>query len=138
MILTICDADAMPHRDYFTSLTLECLQLRTFEERMWSIYQGPVVLLSNWTTVPMFIRSYGYVTYMFECAGLSLCSVLNIPHLCFSCYSLPFALADHEFVQGWDTDLIAEDHHMFIKCMAAHFWARVDADAETHEELVGR
>jgi hypothetical protein len=32
---------------------------------------------------------------------------------------LTLALANHPLVDGWDTDVIAEDHHMFCKCLFA-------------------
>lgn len=30
-------------------------------------------------------------------------------------------LCNNEFVNGWDCDIIAEDYHMTMKCMAADF-----------------
>jgi hypothetical protein len=43
----------------------------------------------------------------------------------YSAYSLTFAMANHPLVNGWDTDVIAEDHHMFCKCYFASIWTSV-------------
>ena len=31
---------------------------------------------------------------------------------------------------GWDADVIAEDHHMFIKCMFGSYWEEIFAEYE--------
>jgi hypothetical protein len=36
-------------------------------------------------------------------------------------------------VDGWDSDVIAEDHHMFIKCMMASYWEQVHDKKEVTE-----
>merc|ERR1712151_998129 len=50
------------------------------------------------------------------------------PHLSFSTYSLTFALASHHLVDGWDKDVIAEDHHMWCKCFFASIWDQLAGD----------
>jgi hypothetical protein len=43
-------------------------------------------------------------------------------HITFSSYSMTLALASHKMVDGWDPDVIGEDHHMFVKCYFAPLW----------------
>jgi hypothetical protein len=38
---------------------------------------------------------------------------------------MTLALANHPIVDGWDADVIAEDHHMYMKCMFASFWEEI-------------
>lgn len=73
-----------------------------------------MLLLRNMETVPAMTRVTGYATLLFELAGLTNQSIA--PAFCYSSYSLTLALANHPLVNGWDRDVIAEDHHMFCKC----------------------
>jgi len=34
-------------------------------------------------------------------------------------------LLNHPMIDGWDTDVIAEDHHMFFKCACASYWEEI-------------
>eukprot|EP00811_Abedinium_folium_P022325 NODE_3165_length_2081_cov_6.395087.p1 GENE.NODE_3165_length_2081_cov_6.395087~~NODE_3165_length_2081_cov_6.395087.p1 ORF type:complete len:347 (-),score=82.43 NODE_3165_length_2081_cov_6.395087:286-1326(-) len=88
-----------------------------------TIFQPPVLLFRNLFSVPGTTRVSAYATLLFELAGLS--NQALGPHLCYSAYSLTLALALHPHVAGWDTDVIAEDHHMFCKCYFAPLWERV-------------
>jgi hypothetical protein len=68
-------------------------------------------------------------TFLFELAGMSTSSWHL--HPTFSCYSMSLSLANHPMVDGWDADVIAEDHHMFIKCKL-----NADVIAEDHHMFI--
>jgi hypothetical protein len=38
---------------------------------------------------------------------------------------MTLALGNHPIVDGWDADVIAEDHHMYMKCMMASYWEEI-------------
>jgi hypothetical protein len=117
VFLTVGDADTLWHPDFFTALALDGFRMSE-QERAWAMWQSPVLLLRNYASVPGPIRVSGYATFCFELAGLAAQNWLGT-HLCYSAYSLTLALANHPLVDGWDTDVIAEDHHMFCKCLFA-------------------
>merc|ERR1719343_1956087 len=83
------------------------------QERSWSFWQPPVLLLRNLFSVPGPTRVTSYATVFFELGGLANQKVGH--HFCFSSYSTTLALTMHPLVDGWDRDVIAEDHHMFCK-----------------------
>jgi hypothetical protein len=128
VFLTVGDADSLWHPQYFLALALDGLAM-TKEERSWGMWQSPVLLLRNYTSVPGPIRVSGYATFCFEMAGLAGQKYLGT-HLTYSAYSLTLALANHPLVDGWDTDVIAEDHHMFCKCL----FASIRSSSTTSEE----
>jgi len=49
---------------------------------------------------------------------------------------LTLALASHHAVNGWDADVIAEDHHMFAKCYFASMWEEIDSSQNNGNEVV--
>lgn len=122
VFLTVADADSLHHKDYFNSLSLRGLQM-TSTERSWTVFQSPILLTRNFETVPAMVRTSAYATILFELAGLSYAKYAD--HCCFSAYSLPLSLANHPMVDGWDADVIAEDHHMYMKCMMASYWEEI-------------
>jgi hypothetical protein len=117
VFLTVGDADTLWHPNFFTALALDGMRMSELE-RSWAMWQCPVLLLRNYTSVPGPIRVSGYAAFCFELSGLTGQDWLG-SHLCYSAYSLTLALANHPLVDGWDTDVIAEDHHMFCKCLFA-------------------
>jgi hypothetical protein len=123
VFITVGDADTQWHPQYLSALAVNGLEMPP-EQRAWTIWQPPVLLLRNLWTVPGFTRVSGFATIMFELAGLAN-QVLGT-HLCYSAYSLTMALAIHRCVRGWDADVIAEDHHMFCKCYFASMWETVE------------
>jgi len=70
----------------------------------------------------------GYATFLFELGGLA--NQRLVSHFCYSSYTTPFALAKHPLVNGWDKDVIAEDHHMFAKCFFASIWEAFDKTSD--------
>jgi len=119
VFLTVADADTLFHPQYLSAMTLQALQASA-QERSWSFWQPPVLLLRNLPSVPGPTRCSSYATSLFELSGLSDQSLF--PAFCFSSYSTTLALASHPQVDGWDTDVIAEDHHMFCKSFFAPLW----------------
>lgn len=125
VFLTVADADSIHHPDYFTCLSLKALDKDvTKEERAWTMWQPPILLLRNYETVPQLVRTGAYGTFLFEVSGLAAIK-FGVDHLCFSAYSLTLALANHPIVDGWDADVIAEDHHMYMKCLCASYWEQL-------------
>lgn len=116
VLLSVGDADTLWHPQYFSALAYTALSMPV-EQRCWSFFQAPMLLLRNLETVPAMTRVSGYATLLFELAGLTNQSIA--PAFCYSSYSLTLALANHSQVNGWDADVIAEDHHMFCKCFFA-------------------
>mmetsp|Transcript_43678 Transcript_43678/g.117076 ORF Transcript_43678/g.117076 Transcript_43678/m.117076 type:complete len:366 (+) Transcript_43678:1-1098(+) len=94
-------------------------------ERAWSIWQAPILLLRNLFSSPAPTRLSGYATIVFELAGLA--NQKLSPHFSYSTYSFTLAMGSHRFVDGWDRDVIAEDHHMFCKCYFASIWEQLEA-----------
>eukprot|EP00811_Abedinium_folium_P013587 NODE_2263_length_2254_cov_18.493653.p1 GENE.NODE_2263_length_2254_cov_18.493653~~NODE_2263_length_2254_cov_18.493653.p1 ORF type:complete len:646 (-),score=148.41 NODE_2263_length_2254_cov_18.493653:242-2179(-) len=121
VFLTVGDADTLWHPQFLSALTCKGLSMPA-KDRATTIFQPPVMLFRNLFSVPGTTRVSAYATLLFELAGLS-CQWFG-PHLCYSAYSTTLALAQHHFVGGWDTDVIAEDHHMFCKCYFAPLWSQ--------------
>ncbi|CAD7959863.1 unnamed protein product [Amoebophrya sp. A120] len=119
VFLTVADADSIHHKEYFANLTLKAMPLSR-EERTWTMWQPPILNWRNWETVPGPVRTSSYGTFLFEVSGLVSSPVID--HLVFSTYTLTLALANHPIVDGWDADVIAEDHHMYMKCLCACHW----------------
>lgn len=138
VFLTVGDADTLWHPQFFSAMSYQALQLPA-HEREWSFWQPPVLLMRNLFSVPQLTRISGYGTILFELAGLVNTWLSN--HFCYSAYSLTLAMAAHPMVGGWDTDVIAEDHHMFCKCYFAALWEQVEnkqnmCGAEKHTDAV--
>jgi hypothetical protein len=119
VFLTVMDADAIFHPQYFSCLSYQGMTMSK-EARVWRMWQPPVFLLRNFFSVPAVTRLSGLATILFELAGLT--NQYLGSHITFSCYSVTLALAVHAAVGGWDPDVIAEDHHMFVKCYFAPLW----------------
>jgi cellulose synthase/poly-beta-1,6-N-acetylglucosamine synthase-like glycosyltransferase len=131
VFLTIADADTLLHPQYFSALTYSGMNTSA-AERSWRIWQPPVLLLRNFFSVPAMTRASAEASLMFELSALSSQHIFAA--FAYSSYSMTLALASHPEVDGWDVDVIAEDHHMFLKCYFAALWesahARLNAKAE--------
>jgi hypothetical protein len=126
VFLTVGDADSLFHPQYLEAMTVKALKM-SMQERSWSIWQPPVMLLRNLPSVPGPTRVSAYATILFELGGNATRAMG--PHFCFSSYSTTLALASHPLVDGWDKDVIAEDHHMFAKSYFASLWEASDMAA---------
>lgn len=127
VFLTVGDADTLWHPQYFTALTYQGLTMPS-EKRAWTIWQPPVLLARNLFTVPCVTRATSDATLMFELA--SLANQVIFPAFAYSAYSMTIALVSHPEVDGWDVDVIAEDHHMYCKCYFAALWERAHASKD--------
>lgn len=119
VFITIADADTLLHPQYFNAMAVQGLKMPQ-EERFWKMWQPPILLMRNIWTVPNVTRASAHASLIFELSGLA--NQALFPAFCFSAYSLTLALASHPEVDGWDVDVIAEDHHMFVKCYFASLW----------------
>jgi len=109
----------------------------TGDERTWRIWQPPILLMRNIFSVPAMTRASSHATLIFELSALA--NQFFFPAFAYSSYSLTLALASHPEVDGWDVDVIAEDHHMFCKCYFAALWelAHARKEAERNEKNPG-
>eukprot|EP00930_Biecheleria_cincta_P100444 TRINITY_DN9208_c0_g1_i1.p1 TRINITY_DN9208_c0_g1~~TRINITY_DN9208_c0_g1_i1.p1 ORF type:complete len:790 (+),score=102.78 TRINITY_DN9208_c0_g1_i1:305-2371(+) len=123
VFLSVGDADTLWHPQYFDALAFSALSMNS-EESSWRIWQPPMLLTRNLFAVPGVTRLSGIGTLLFELAGLA--NQYLGTHFSFSSYSLTLALASHNKVAGWDTDVIAEDHHMFCKCFFGSLWEEAE------------
>jgi Glycosyl transferase family group 2 len=108
LLITICDADSLIHPLY-----LECLtsHFTTAKLRHGTVWQAPIRYHSNiWNIHPALSLVQAY-SAAWELAYMAAPWWHPLP---ISTYSLSMRLA--EDVGFWDTDVIAEDVHMFIKC----------------------
>jgi hypothetical protein len=108
IIITICDADSLIHPKYIECLTYH---FTTSKIRHAMVWQGPIRYHSNiWEIHPALGLVHAY-SAAWELAYLAAPWWDPMP---ISTYSLSMRMADE--VGYWDTDVIAEDWHMFIKC----------------------
>ncbi|CAD7935924.1 unnamed protein product [Amoebophrya sp. A25] len=114
--ITILDADSILHRDYFPELARTALAISP-RDRSWRAFQSAVFPFRNLNKVPGLVRASSYAHYIVEIGTwFDPC----FPKMIHSTYSLPLELVRR--VEGWDVDLICEDHHMFLKCFCESFW----------------
>lgn len=113
VILTVADSDCIFHPRYFSQLGKEFQDLRKSGEHQWTMWQAPQFPYRNYYTSPIVSRVWGYVASTYEFGGLSG-TAWGAHHMVFSSYSLPLTLA-HD-ASPWDGDVVAEDHHAWLKC----------------------
>ncbi|CAJ1380307.1 unnamed protein product [Effrenium voratum] len=113
-VLTIIDADVILHPMYFHRINESFAKLKDEgnEEHTCTFWQAPQLPWRNLDESPAVSRVWGYISSLWEFGGVSglLCGG---HHMVFSGYSLPLNLAEQ--AQCWDGDIIAEDHHAFLK-----------------------
>lgn len=113
VLLTVADADCIFHPLYFSQVGREFDELRKVNQHQWTMWQAPQFPWRNFYTSPIVSRVWGYLASAYELGGLTGTS-WGGHHMVFSCYSVPLALAHN--AQAWDGDVIAEDHHAWLKC----------------------
>mmetsp|Transcript_128280 Transcript_128280/g.371346 ORF Transcript_128280/g.371346 Transcript_128280/m.371346 type:complete len:610 (+) Transcript_128280:82-1911(+) len=113
-ILTVADADCLFHPCYFAHLTAEYLTMRSApgEQHRWTMWQAPQLPYRNYYQSPAPSRVWAYISSMYEFGGVSSISSGG-HHMVFSAYSVNLQLAVD--AQLWDGDVIAEDHHAYLK-----------------------
>lgn len=114
MILTVADADVFFHPGYFAHISGEFRRMKAVsgDEEKWAMWQAPQLCFRNYYESPVVSRVWGYIATMYEFGGVT--GLLAGSHnMVFSAYSLSLRLA----VDGqlWDGDVIAEDHHAYLK-----------------------
>jgi len=114
VIITIADADCMFHPDYFSAVTKDFNELREKPgtEHQWCMWQAPQLSYRDHWHAPVCSRVWTYVSSMYEFGGVSSLH-WGGHHMVFSGYSMPLVLAVN--AQSWDGDIIAEDHHAYLK-----------------------
>jgi len=119
VILSVGDGGTLWHPQFFSSLAYSALQMKE-AERVWTIWQPPVLRTRNLFSVPGPTRVSGLGSMLHELSGLA--NQRFGTHTTNTSYSLTLALASHPDVDGWDVDVVAEDQHMFCKCYYASLW----------------
>jgi hypothetical protein len=112
VLLTVADADCLFHPLYFSHVARDFKRHGT-ERTMW---QAPQLPYRNYYTAPIVSRVWAYVAAAYEFGGLSSVQhkAFGQHHMIFSSYTMPLQLAHKS--EAWDGDVIAEDHHAFLKC----------------------
>lgn len=111
LTLTSCDADSVLHPYYFAALA------RLFAgdpHRYRRFWQAPLRMDLNIWQVPAAVRLITYFANAVQISELANPLRLNFP---LSTFSLSFKLADE--AGYWDSAVIAEDWHMFLRCAFA-------------------
>lgn len=118
VMLTVADADCIFHPRYFGQVGHEFQHLRANEEKggsqhRWTMWQAPQLPYRNYYTAPVVSRVWSYIASTYEFGGLSG-TAFGQHHMVYSSYSMPLLLA-HD-AGAWDGDVVAEDHHAWLKC----------------------
>jgi len=115
VVLTVADADVLFHPGYFRQLGQEFSALREApgSEHLWTMWQAPQLPFRNFYEAPLCSRVWAYVASVYECGGVVGLS-FGGQHLTFSTYSLPLQLAIS--AQAHEGDVVAEDHHAYLRC----------------------
>ena len=108
LTITSCDADTQFHRQYFEALTYYFATDRQRYRRFW---QAPIFFYNNIWQVPAPLRVPNAMSGLIHLGRLSRKRRVLFSQ---STYSLSMRMA-HD-VGYWDTDIIPEDWHMFLKC----------------------
>jgi len=108
IIITTSDADSLLHPKYLECLT--CL-FATSPNRYSTVWQAPIRYDNNVWDIPAALGLIHAYSAAWELAYLAAPWWSSLP---ISTYSLSLRLTDD--VGYWDTDVIADESHMFIKC----------------------
>lgn len=151
-IITVADSDVLFHPSYFAKVNEEytILKNRGGGIENWTLWQAPQLPYRNYYESPAPSRAWGYVYTFYEYGGVTGLSA-GAHHMLFSAYSIPLQLAMManpwfpEPVQDagglnnaekggptgsagesagtvWDGDILAEDHHAYLKSWFYSCW----------------
>lgn len=143
-VLTIADADCLMHPSYFAKVGYEfsVLSNQPGNIQHWFMWQAPQLPFRNYYAAPAPSRVWGYISSTYEFGGVSSLSTGG-HHMVFSAYSVSLELAVMrcgmtKLAEGaasstpqqpgevvdvlWDGDVIAEDHHAFLKAWYYSTW----------------
>jgi hypothetical protein len=110
-IITICDADSLIDRNYFSYLTCEFLNDK---DRDYHYYWAPVLLYNNFWQLPFFVRMQATMSSLLRLAFLS--QTEDLIHI--STYSTNLWLL--KSINFWDVDIIPEDWHIYYQAFFKH------------------
>jgi len=115
VIVTVADADCIFHPSYFSEVRREFCELRAApgSQHQWTIWQAPQLPFRNYFASPAPSRIWGYIASSIEFGGVSGLACGGY-HMTFSSFSLPLELVMK--AKPWDGDVIADDHHCYLKC----------------------
>jgi hypothetical protein len=121
VILTVADADCLFHPNYFSAVSKDfnALREKPEKEHEWCMWQAPQLSYRDHWEAPIPSRVWTYISSMYEFGGVSGL-YWGGHHMVFSGYSMPLHLA--VAAQSWDGDIIAEDHHAYIKNFFYSAW----------------
>ncbi|MDP4011425.1 MAG: glycosyltransferase family 2 protein [Candidatus Roizmanbacteria bacterium] len=105
-LMTICDADSLLPKNFFSYLTFEFLK---DTEKDFHFYWAPVLLYNNFWQLPFFVRMQATLSSILRLAFLSQKNQLI--HI--STYSTNLWLLKE--IDYWDVDIIPEDWHVYYQ-----------------------
>jgi hypothetical protein len=108
LTVTSCDADTQFHKQYFEALSYH---FTTDPQRYRRFWQAPIFFYNNIWQVPAPLRVTNAMSGLIHLGRLSRKRRVLFSQ---STYSLSMRMAQD--VGYWDTDIIPEDWHMFLKC----------------------
>jgi len=106
VLITICDADSILPKNYFSYLTFSYLKDK---DRLFHFYWAPVLLYNNFWQLPIFVRIQATLSSILRLSFLA--EKENLIQI--STYSTSFWLLKQ--VNFWDTDIIPEDWHIYLQ-----------------------
>ncbi len=106
VVVTICDADSLLPKNFFSYLTYEYLRDK---DRIYHFYWAPVMLYNNFLKIPFVVRMQATLSSILRLAFLSKKDNL----IQISTYSTSLWLLKQ--VGFWDVDIIPEDWHIFFQ-----------------------
>ena len=106
VLITICDADSILPKNYFSYLTFSYLKDK---DRLFHFYWAPVLLYNNFWQLPIFVRIQATLSSILRLAFLA--DKENLIQI--STYSTSFWLLKQ--VNFWDTNIIPEDWHIYLQ-----------------------
>mgnify|MGYP001114701881 CR=1 FL=1 len=106
VLITICDADSILPKNYFSYLTYQYLKDK---DRLFHFYWAPVLLYNNFWQLPIFVRIQATLSSILRLAFLA--QKENLIQI--STYSTSFWLLKQ--VNFWDTNIIPEDWHIYLQ-----------------------
>ncbi len=105
-VITICDADSLLPKNYFSYLTNEFLK---DTDRDFHFYWAPVLLYNNFWKLPFFVRMQATLSSILRLAFLSQKNNL----IQISTYSTNLWMLKE--INYWDVDIIPEDWHVYFQ-----------------------
>ncbi len=106
VLITICDADSLFPKNYFSYLTYQFLKDK---QRNYHFYWAPVLLYNNFWQLPFFVRIQATISSLVRLAFLSYKKNL----IQISTYSTNLWLLRQ--INFWDVDIIPEDWHVYLQ-----------------------